>query len=203
MTGYVVHYSDGVTNMTESVPASSTSSHITNLTNCYNYSFSVEAVSEHLSGISAIFMLQLGIAIFMLHTCFVYNFVSDSGAFQLAVNVTAEAVSSTVISAKWDYLKACNHFDNDSSQVDNDSSQVDNQMSVNFTVQYTKESSDERGNINLMTRQLIVTTTDAQITGLVPYTNYSIKVAVVNDTGDIGPYSYSDTVQTLEDGKII
>ena len=193
MTGYVVHYSDGVTNMTESVPASSTSSHITNLTNCYNYSFSVEAVSEHLSGISAIFMLQLGIAIFMLHTCFVYNFVYDSGAFQLAVNVTAEAVSSTVISVKWDYLRACGQFDNNSSQVDN----------VNFTVQYTDNSSDERGNINL-TRQLIVTTTNAQITGLMPYTNYSIKVAVVvNDIGDTGPYSYPLTVQTSEDGTII
>ena len=74
-------------------------------------------------------------------------------------------------------------------------------MSVNFTVQYTENSSGERGNINL-TRQLIVTTTNAQITGLLPYTNYSIKVAVVNDIGNIGPYSYSDIVQTSEDGKI-
>ena len=65
MTGYIVHYSDGVTNMTESVSASSTSSHITNLTNCYNHNFSVEAVSEHLSGISTIFMLELGMTIFM------------------------------------------------------------------------------------------------------------------------------------------
>ena len=188
MTGYVVHYSDGVTNMTESVPASSTSSHITNLTKCHNHNFSVEAVSEHLSGISAIFMLELGMTTFMLHTCFVYNFVSNSGAFQLAVTVTAESVSSKVISVKWDYLKAC--------------SQVDNDTSVNFTVQYTENSSDERGNINL-TRQLIATTKNAQITGLMPYTNYSIKVAVVNDIGDIGPYSYPDIVQTSEDGKIM
>ena len=63
MTGYVVHYSDGVTNMTGSVLASSTSSHITNLTKCYNHNFSVEAVSEHLSGISAKFMLKLGMTI--------------------------------------------------------------------------------------------------------------------------------------------
>ena len=60
MTGYVVHYSDGVTNMTESVPASSTSLLVTNLTKCYNYTFSVEAFSEHLSGTSEIFMLKLG-----------------------------------------------------------------------------------------------------------------------------------------------
>ena len=74
VTGYVVHYSDGVTNMTESVPTSSTSSHITNLTNCYNHNFSVEAISEHLSGISTIFFLELGMTTFMLHTSFVYIF---------------------------------------------------------------------------------------------------------------------------------
>ena len=74
-------------------------------------------------------------------------------------------------------------------------------MSVNFTVQYTEKSSGERGNINL-TRQLIATT-NSQLTGLMPYTNYSIKVAVVNEIGDIGPYSYPDIVQTPEDGKIM
>ena len=123
------------------------------------------------------------------------------------MNVTAEVVSSTVISVGWDYLKACSQVYNDSSQVDNDSikvdndsSQVDNDMSVNFTVQYTKRSSDERGDINL-TGQLIVTTTNAQITELLPYTNYSIKVAVVNDIGDIGPYSFPDIVETGEYGK--
>ena len=60
VTGYVVHYSDGVTNMTESVPASSTSSHITDLTNCFNYTFFVEALSEHLSGTSDKLLLELG-----------------------------------------------------------------------------------------------------------------------------------------------
>ena len=104
------------------------------------------------------------------------------------MNIIAEAVSSKVILMEWDYLRACNQFHNDTS--------------VNFTVKYTKKSSGERGNINL-TRQLIATTTNAQITGLMPYTNYSIKVAVVNDTGDIGPYSYPVTVQTSEDSKII
>ena len=63
MTGYVVHYSDGVTNMNESVPASSTSSHITNLTNCQNYTFLLEALSENLSGTSEKFMMKLGKAV--------------------------------------------------------------------------------------------------------------------------------------------
>ena len=61
VTGYVVHYSDGVTNMTESVPASSTSLLVTSLTSCGIYLFSVEATSEHFSGLSNIIILTLGI----------------------------------------------------------------------------------------------------------------------------------------------
>ena len=109
MTGYVVHYSDGVnmtecnitennmtdsnitmssttdgnitqcintesnttesnttestmtdSDMMESVPASSTHALIENLTECYNYTFSVEATSDHLSGISKTFIFKLG-----------------------------------------------------------------------------------------------------------------------------------------------
>ena len=50
MTGYVVHYSDGDTDRIESVPASSTNSLITNLTEHLTYTFSVEALSAHVSG---------------------------------------------------------------------------------------------------------------------------------------------------------
>ena len=60
MTGYVVHYSDGDTDRNESVPASSTSSLITGLTNCITYNFSVEVTSEHLSGESDILTIELG-----------------------------------------------------------------------------------------------------------------------------------------------
>ena len=71
MTGYVVHYSHGDSNMTKSnmtdsnmtasksVPASSSHALITNLTECHNYTFSVEATSEHLSGMSKIFKLGM------------------------------------------------------------------------------------------------------------------------------------------------
>ena len=101
------------------------------------------------------------------------------------MNVTAEAVSSTVILVKWDYLKAC-------SQV--------NDLLVNFTVQYIVESSSGGRTIN-ETRQLIATTTDSQLTGVTPYTNYSIKVAAVDEFGDVGQYSYPVIVQTPEDGR--
>ena len=47
-------------NMMESIPASSTHALIENLTECYNYTFSVEATSEHLSGISKTFIFKLG-----------------------------------------------------------------------------------------------------------------------------------------------
>ena len=60
MTGYVVHYSDGVTDMhMNSVVA--TSLLITNLTCCNNYTYSVEATSQHFSGLSRIFIMTLGI----------------------------------------------------------------------------------------------------------------------------------------------
>ena len=60
VTGYVVHYSDGVYNWTESVAASSINSDITNIIDCLNYSFSVEATSEHLSGESYTVIFELG-----------------------------------------------------------------------------------------------------------------------------------------------
>ena len=65
VTGYVVHYRYGLTNMTQSVPSSSTHVEIPNLTECYNYTFSVEATSEHLSGISKGVIVELGIDTFL------------------------------------------------------------------------------------------------------------------------------------------
>ena len=63
MTGYVVHYSDGVVNNAKSVPdpdPTSTSHNIRNLTWCSNYTFSVEAASETFPGISETFAIELG-----------------------------------------------------------------------------------------------------------------------------------------------
>ena len=61
MTGYVVHYRYGATNMTQSVPPSYTHVEILDLTECYNYTFYVEATSEHLSGMSNNSEIELGI----------------------------------------------------------------------------------------------------------------------------------------------
>ena len=61
MIGYVVHYRYGATNMTQSVPPSYTHVEILDLTECYNYTFYVEATSEHLSGMSNNSEIELGI----------------------------------------------------------------------------------------------------------------------------------------------
>ena len=60
MTGYVVHYTDGDTDWTESVAASSNSSDITHLTSGLTYTISVDATSQHLSGESDEWNITLG-----------------------------------------------------------------------------------------------------------------------------------------------
>ena len=42
--------------------------------------------------------------------------------------------------------------------------------------------------------------TQYNLTGLTPFTNYSVQVAAVNDRGT-GPYSTPLTVETLQDGE--
>ena len=101
---------------------------------------------------------------------------------ELPVDVTGEAVSSTAISVKWDHLRACragSHF-------------LANLSDLNFTVEYATVH---------QIKDLFATTSEALLLRLTPFTNYTIKVAAVNESGDVGPYSYPITVQTLEDGK--
>ena len=50
VTGYVVQYIGGGSFRMRTVPSSSTSVDITDLTNGYTYAISVEATSQHLSG---------------------------------------------------------------------------------------------------------------------------------------------------------
>ena len=98
------------------------------------------------------------------------------------INVTAIVVNSTVISFQWDGLKDCRDV---------------NGHIVKYRVEYTSESSgvieskDERGNWN-------VTEAKTSLTGLTPYTNYTIRVAAVNVKGHVGLYSNPITNQTTE-----
>ena len=66
-----------------------------------------------------------------------------------------------------------------------------------YRVQYTEVdggvtlSEDVTGVWNVMHAE-------TSLTGLTPFTNYSIQVAAVNVEGDVGLYSDPDTEQTLE-----
>ena len=93
-------------------------------------------------------------------------------------------MSSTVISVTWDHLRACRAGSHLSA----------NNSVLNTIVEYTT--------VHQM-KELFATTSEALLIGLNPFTNYTIKVAAVNESGDVGPYSYPITVQTHEDGNII
>ena len=103
------------------------------------------------------------------------------GVSQFAVNVSANAVGTTVISVMWHVLGACNQ---------------DRDLIVMYRVHYTAESSCEVQTID----KSGVTRVEASLTGLSPYTNYSIQIATVNEHGVVGLYSYPITIQTPEDG---
>ena len=101
-------------------------------------------------------------------------------------NVKAFAVSSTAIMVQWDGLTPC-------TQV--------NGLIVSYRVQYraagldsTEKTLEKDGGWN-------VTEAEISLTGLTPHTNYFIKVAAVNEHGDIGPYSDPVTVLTTLDSK--
>ena len=91
-------------------------------------------------------------------------------------------MNSTVISVQWDGLTPCKHV---------------NGRIVKYRVQYTSESSgvvqskDEDGEWN-------VTGAETSLTGLTPYTNYTIRVAAVNKKRHVGLYSSPITNQTSE-----
>ena len=100
-------------------------------------------------------------------------------------NVTAVTESSTAITVQWDGLIPCKEV---------------NGVIVKYIVQYTAESSGVVQSID-HSGQWNVTGAQASLTGLTPFTNYSIQVAAVNEQGDVGPYSDSIRERTKEDGK--
>ena len=70
---------------------------------------------------------------------------------------------------------------------------------LGYTIHYSsKGEGDDWNTINM-----VGSINTYNITGLTPYTNYSVKVAAMNTLGDLGPYSGTVTVQTLEDSKSV
>ena len=77
-----------------------------------------------------------------------------------------------------------------------------NGLIVNYIVNYTAESSDVVQSID-HPGEWNVTGAEVSLTGLTPFTNYSIKVAAVNEKGDVGPYSDPIIEQTGEDSECL
>ena len=94
-------------------------------------------------------------------------------------------ITPTTISVQWDILRACNP--------------VSDQM-VTFRVQYTAvasgvvQSVDHNGEWNAAEHE-------TTLTGMTPYTNYSIEIAAVDEERDVGPFSVPLEIMTLEDGS--
>ena len=97
-------------------------------------------------------------------------------------NVTSTIVNSTAIIVQWNGLSSCTEI---------------NGLIVEYTVKYMAEPSGvvqslvHPGEWNVVGAQV-------SLTGLTPFTNYSIQVAAVNEEGDVGPYSDPIMEQTKE-----
>ena len=87
-------------------------------------------------------------------------------------------MSSTVISVTWDHLRAC---------------RADSDPSVSFKVLHSVVSGGVAHNMELVT-----VATEAILVGLTPYSNYSVKVAIiVDESGDMGPSAVTPPLYKL------
>ena len=112
---------------------------------------------------------------------FITSTISSTGATVAPRNVRTTAVSSTEISVQWDGLTPCRHVNG---RID--------RYRVRYTVgSGVVQSKDEAGEWD-------VVDAETSLTGLTPFTNYSIQVAAVNEEGDVGLYSDPLTRQTQE-----
>ena len=103
-------------------------------------------------------------------------------------NVRATVESSTVVSVQWDGLTPC---------------RLVNGLIVKYRVQYTAQPDGMTQSIDQTATGDYKTGAETSLTGLTSFTNYSIRVAAVNEEGDVGIYSGPVTEQTPEDSKII
>ena len=94
----------------------------------------------------------------------------STGPAVAPMNVSATSVSSTVISVEWGDLTPC---------------RLINGLIVKFTVQYRKVQGHRVWNVEVSNDS----DWNISLTGLTSSTNYSIRVAAVNENGDVGQYS--------------
>ena len=94
-------------------------------------------------------------------------------------------MSSTVITVQWDGPEPCRHA---------------NGRIVLYRVQYTEVASGVVKSINV-TGDWNVVNVETSLTGLTPFTNYSIQLAAVNEEDEVGVYSDPLVRQTDEDSE--
>ena len=92
-------------------------------------------------------------------------------------------MSTTEISVQWNGLTTC---------------RLVNGHIVSYRVQYTASGVDETRDRELRGGEDWMSGGEMLLTGLTPFTNYSIAVAAVNENGDVGLYSNPVTKFTLQ-----
>ena len=112
----------------------------------------------------------------------------------MAPNVRAAALNSTAVVVQWDRMEPC----------------IDvNGIIIKYRIQYQAQPSNaECINSDVSVDNMIIVILgeydmngEAAVTGLTPFTVYSIQVAAVNEEGDVGVYSEPQHAQTPEDGE--
>ena len=177
MTGYVIHYSDGVTERSKNVAASNaTRSDITNLTNGSTYVITVEATSDHLSGVSddMIITLSKTINLCMLNSLccqrswiFLFPFIERPPG-----GVRVNDIQSHSVQVSWEAVE-----DADSYNVRLTQTMGDNQPGL----------CSESHTVSVDTSSLSIVVGHTINDMLRAYTTYSITVVAMSDVwGSIG-----------------
>ena len=109
------------------------------------------------------------------------------GAGEAPGDVRAEAESPTEISVQWSGLSNC---------------RMVNGRITQYRVQYETCSTTETRDYTLGDSENWNSGGRVTLTGLSPFTNYSISVAAVNENEDVGLYSDPLTVLTLQASRL-
>ena len=115
--------------------------------------------------------------------------ISPTGSTAVLDNFRATAQSSSSISVQWNGLTPCKDV---------------NGLIVEFRVQYRALPSGPVQTLSHSVQsEMWNMPVEVSLTGLSPFTNYSIQAAPVNDQSQVGSYSDPVVTQTQEDSETI
>ena len=126
-----------------------------------------------------------------VHVCYSYSLCAISPTDSTAAldNFRATAQSSSSISVQWNGLTPCKDV---------------NGLIVEFRVQYRALPSGSVQTLpHSVQSEIWNMPVEVSLTGLIPFTNYSIQAAPVNDQSQVGSYSGPVVTQTQEDSETI